>query len=116
MAIDEAALTGRANFTAEVRDEGDTTVVSLAGEIDLSSAGALREVLVLPEVLHAPAVRLDLTEVEFLGSVGIGLLVSACKRVRGSGGTFSVVCRHDETRRVLEISGLLDYLHVEEAN
>ena len=114
MAIDETALIGSARFTAEVRDEDGRTIVSLAGEIDISTAGTLREVLVLPEVLNAPNVRLDLTDVEFLGSPGIGLLVSACKRIRNSGGSFSVICQQSEARRVLEISGLLEYLNVED--
>ncbi len=115
MAIEEAALIEPADFTAEVRDEDAATVVSLTGELDLSTAGTLREVLVLPEVLNAPAVRVDLTQVDFLGSTGVGMLVSACKRIKASGGSFSVICAKSEVRQVLEISGLLDYLHVEGA-
>ena len=115
MAIEEAALIGPADFTAEVRDEDGTTVVSLRGELDLSTAGALREVLVLPEVVNAPAVRVDLTEVDFPGSTGVGVLVSACKRIKASGGTFSVICGQNASRCVLEVGGLLDYLHVEGA-
>ena len=115
MAIGETALTGPAEFTAEVRDEDGATVVALAGEIDLSSAGALREVLVLPEVLNAPTVRVDLSKVEFLGSMGIGLLVAARKRIKNSGGTFSLICGQGQPRRVLEIAGLFEYLEVEDA-
>jgi len=112
MAIQEDALMGPVEFTAEVRDEGGATLVVLAGEVDIASCGALREVLVLPEVLNAPIVRVDLTGVEFLGSPGIGLFVSACKRVRESGGAFSVVCGRDNCRRLLEVAGLIEYLQV----
>lgn len=115
MAIQDAAATGPADFTAEVRDEDGATVLSLAGELDLSTAGALREVLVLPEVLNAPVVRVDLTRVEFLGSLGISVLVSACKRVRDAGGMFSVICGEGMVRRVIEISGLVEYLGVGES-
>lgn len=112
MTIDEAALARPADFTAEVRDDDGATVLILSGEIDLSSAGALWEVFVLPEMLTAQAVRVDLTKVESLGSTGVGLIVSACKRIKDSGGTFSVICDRGEPRRVLEISGLLEYLSV----
>ena len=115
MAIQEGALAGPADFTAEVRDEGGATLVVLAGEIDIATCGALREVLVLPEVLNAPIVRIDLTGVEFLGSPGIGLLVSACKRVRESGGAFSVICDKDNNRRLLEVAGLIEYLQVQDS-
>ena len=113
MAIEEAALVEPADFTAEVHDEDGATVVTLSGELDLSTAGTLREVLVLPEVLSAPAVRVDLTKVDFLGSTGVGVLVTACKRVEASGGKFSVICHQNESRRILELAGLVDYLHVE---
>lgn len=113
MAIEEAVPTGPAEFTVEVRHENGATVVSLRGELDLSTAAELREVLVASEVLNAPAVRVDLTKVDFLGSTGVGVLVSACKRVKASGGTFSVISGQNEFGRILEIAGLLDYLHVE---
>jgi anti-sigma B factor antagonist len=115
MAIEEAGRTEPTDFTAEIRDEDGATVVLLAGELDISSAGALREVLVLPEVVNTSNVRVDLTKVEFLDSSCIGVLVSACKRIAASGGTLSVACGQGEPRRALEVSGLLEYLHVEDA-
>ena len=114
MAIDEAELAGTADFTARMREEDGIMVVSLAGEIDLSNAATLREVFVLPEVLTAPAVQVDLTRVEFMGSTGVGVLVSACKRKRHSGGAFSVVCPQNPVWRVLELLGLIEYLNVED--
>ena len=115
MAIEEAARTEPTDFTAEIRDEDGATVVLLAGQLDISSAGALREVLVLPEILSTSSVRVDLTKVEFLDSSGLGVFVSACKRITAAGGTFSVTCPQGEPRRALEVSGLLEYLHVEDA-
>ncbi len=114
MATRKSRPTGPADLCVQLRTEDGAVVVSIAGELDLSTAGALREVLVLPEVMDAPSVRLDLTEVAFLGSLGIGVLVSVCKRVKASGGMFSMSCRQ-ETKRVLEIAGLIDYLHVDGA-
>ncbi len=102
-------------FAAEVRSEADTSqVVVLTGEIDVATAGTLREVFLSPVVVGTHAVRVDLTGVTFLGSVGISVLVSECKRVRASGGTFSLICSQGLCRRVLEISGLIEYLQVED--
>ncbi len=102
-------------FAAEVRSEADTSqVVVLTGEIDVATAGELREVFLSPAVVDAQVLRVDLTGVTFLGSVGIGVLVSECKRVRASGGTFSLICGHGLCRRVLEIGGLIEYLQVED--
>lgn len=103
------------DFSAKVTRGGDgLVVVSLAGQFDLSTAEDLRESLVSSAVLGAPRVRVDLSEVTFLDSSGIGLLVSACKRVRSAGGTFSASCGDGPARRILEVAGLIEYLHVEE--
>lgn len=99
-------------FTVMVTKVEGSTIVELAGELDISTAGELRERLVESDVLEAPRVAIDLSDVTFMDSVGIGVLVSACKRIRTSGGTFSVYCREGTTRRLLEIEGLIDYLEV----
>jgi len=100
----------------QVRRGADGSMeVTLAGEFDLSTAADLRECLVRPEVIDAERIRVDLTRVSFLDSSIIGLLVAACKRVRNAGGSFSVDCGTGPARRVLEISGLIEYLQVEEA-
>jgi anti-sigma B factor antagonist len=52
----------------------------------------------------------DLTGVSFADSAGISSLVMACKRVRAENGTFSMTGCQNEVLRVLEISGLIDYL------
>jgi anti-sigma B factor antagonist len=116
MAIQENALTGPAQFVAEVRNEDNVTIVLLSGELDVSNAGALRECLVAREIIGSGNLRLDLRGVSFLDSSIIGILVSACKRVRSDGGVFSICCKPGPVRRALEITGLLGYLHVEAAS
>lgn len=113
MAIEETALTGATEISAAVRDESGATVISLAGEFDLSSAPELRECLVSSEVLEAKRVYVDLAKVTFLDSSTIGLLVAACKQVRSTGGAFSVNCSEGVALRFLQISGLVEYFDVE---
>jgi anti-sigma B factor antagonist len=114
MAIPER-LTDPADFSADVREQDGTVVVELSGELDLSTAEELRETLVCPTVLGASTVRVDLTQATFIDSSTIGLLVSACKRVRASGAAFSVSCGKSHTRRAIEIMGLLDFFAVDKA-
>ena len=114
MAIPER-LTEPAEFPADVCERDGAIVVELSGELDLSTAEELRETLVCPAVLGASTVRVDLTQATFIDSSTIGLLVSACKRVRASGASFSVSCGKSHTRRAIEITGLLDFFAVDEA-
>jgi anti-sigma B factor antagonist len=88
-------------------------LVKLAGELDLSTAPRLREVLVQTEVIDSLAVEIDLTAVEYLDSTSIGLLVVTCKRIRSAGGQFSLRCDEGIVYRVLEVTGLIDLLNVE---
>jgi anti-sigma B factor antagonist len=112
MAIDEAELAAPAVFSAEVRKLPGLTVMELSGELDVSTAGTLREALLLQELDDALDVEIDLRGLSFLGSTGVGVIVTACKRVRASGGTFSVSCDHSLARRVIEIAGLVDFLEL----
>lgn len=100
-------------FGFEVSKSEAVTLVELAGELDLSTAAQLRDCLTLPEVFDSPAVRVDLTNVTFLGSTGIGLLVTACKRARARGGSFSLTGSRGMAQRVIEVSGLVDYFEMQ---
>jgi anti-sigma B factor antagonist len=99
--------------TVVCQDSDGSVLVRLAGDFDLSTAGDLRDCLVSPEVLDAERVRIDLAGVTFLDSSSIGLLVSAGKAVRSTGGTFSVRCPGGIALRVLQISGLVHYFEVD---
>jgi anti-sigma B factor antagonist len=112
MAIDEAELAQPAEFTIEVRELPGLTVMELSGELDVSTAGALREALLMLELDGGLGIEIDLRRLSFLGSTGIGVIVAACKRVRASGGTFSVSCDHNLARRVIEVAGLVDFLEL----
>jgi anti-sigma B factor antagonist len=114
MALQKVNSLKRADLVPDVCVSEGVAVVTLAGDFDLSRADELREHLAHPEVLSARSVRVDLSRVSFLDSVIIGLIVSACKRMRAAGSSFSVVCALEGlARRVFEIDGLVEYLQVE---
>jgi anti-sigma B factor antagonist len=117
MVLPEENSSERADLVAGVCVSDGAVLVTLAGELDLSRAEELREQLAHPEVLSARAVRVDLSRVSFLDSVIIGVIVTACKRVRAEGSSFSVVCDPEGiARNVFEIDGLVEYLQVEGAS
>jgi anti-sigma B factor antagonist len=91
-------------------------VVAAAGELDFVGARYLRERLVEAVKDEPAVVRIDLSGVSFLDSAAVGLLVSTKKRVSNYGGSFSVTCGAlPQSRRVLEIMGLIEYLNVDSA-
>ncbi|MEU6827033.1 STAS domain-containing protein [Nocardia beijingensis] len=87
----------------EVRSADDTVVVSVHGEIDMASAPRLQSAL--DEALRdAPgAVVVDMTNVGFLGSAGLSVLLAASEAT-GSGGLR--VVPSDAARRPIEVTAL----------
>lgn len=90
----------------ESSTKGDWSVVAVRGEIDLHTAPQLRERLVALVEDGASRVVVDLTEVGFMDSSGLGVLVGLLKRVRESGGQLAVVCGEGTVLKVLSITGL----------
>ena len=87
-------------------DQGDHTVVSLGGEIDVYTAPFVRERL--DEAVHEGRTNLivDLTGVRFLDSTGLGVLVGRLKLTRSLGGSLRLVGTDDRVLKVFSITGL----------
>jgi anti-sigma B factor antagonist len=87
--------------------DGARTVVEVAGEIDAYSSPRLREVLakVSAEGLHLVAV--DMSQVTFMDSSGLGVLVGAVKRARAGQGAVCLFGCAEHVLRVLRITGLV---------
>jgi anti-sigma B factor antagonist len=87
-------------------------VVRLGGELDLYNAGAVRDALF--EACNGGPERLivDLSKVEFIDSTALGVLIEARSRLDEKGLILAAPAR--ETRRALEISGLVRYFSVHE--
>jgi anti-sigma B factor antagonist len=109
MTIERPAKVEEPGFSAAFRDDGGETVIELTGEIDIAAAPSLREFLVLALGSSEPRVHVDLSQVRFLDSSGVGQLVQCCKQARSRGGSFSVACGSSPVRRILEIEGLLEF-------
>ena len=107
---------GSVEFTVVVRDQRGVTSIELAGELDLSTSSSFREAMVALDLDGGLAVHMDLNRLTFLGSPGVGLIVSVCKRVRSSGGTFSVTCEEPGIRKTIEVAGLAEYLRLNEGS
>ena len=87
-------------------------IVKVKGELDAYLAPEVRERV--EEVLGSGAAWLlmDLTEVEYIDSVGLGIMVGAAKRANERGGDLSIACGRPSVVRVFEVSGTKDLLNL----
>jgi anti-sigma B factor antagonist len=92
----------------EQRD--NATVVHLGGELDLYNADVVRSAL--SEAIESGTRRIvvDLSDVEFVDSTALGVLLEARSKIGHDG--LLLAAPRDGTRRTLEVSGLDRHLAV----
>ena len=61
------------------------------------------------------SIVLDLSEVTFLDSTGLGVLITGLKRCRSAGGDLVLVTAQPNVLKVLEITGLNDVFKVHDS-
>ena len=79
------------------------TVLRLKGDLDSTTVALLRQAIVdtPPETLAV----IDMSEVPFLDSAGIGALIGGIRRLRERGGDVSVSSPRPAIKRVLHMTG-----------
>lgn len=87
-------------------EHDDRTVVHVGGEIDVYTAPTLRQRL--DERIQSGRHHLvvDLGDVTFMDSTGLGVLVGRLKLVRSYGGSLRLVCTNRRVLKVFAITGL----------
>ena len=94
------------DLSLSTRTEGDRTVVTVGGEIDVYTAPKLREQLI--DLVSSGKYHLivDMENVDFLDSTGLGVLVGGLKRVRAHDGSLDLVCTQERILKIFRITGL----------
>ncbi len=92
-------------LTIEVRHQQGCVIVSVAGEIDISTVTPLHERLFEMAASGAPLV-VDLEQVSFIDSVGLATLMGAAKRAAAHGGSLQVACMLPKIRQLVRLAGL----------
>jgi len=91
----------------EVRPVGDRWVVEARGDLDVASAAELRHTLHELVVEGRVHVVLDLRQVGFLDSSGLGVLVAAQRKLRAFRGSLVLVTDESTaTSQVVRVLGL----------
>src|SRR3954470_11452409 len=92
-------------FKVTSREESDGIVVALTGELDLAGAGALAEALREGREAGGP-LTIDLTELEFIDSSGLGALVRFHNAAQAAGFAYTLLAGPPQVHRAFMLSGL----------
>jgi len=93
--------------TALIRPEGDPVVVQLSGELDTYTVPEIRDAFDALSLGPGAVVVVDLSDVTFLDSSGLGAIFALHHRLAAVGGRLRLVCSGVTLR-------LVELLHIDQ--
>ena len=94
------------DLVLSTRQVDDLAIVSVGGEVDLETASQLGDHALDALLDVSPHVLLDLTDVTFMDSTGLKVLLSIQRRADLAGGSFAVAGASRSVRKILTLTGL----------
>jgi anti-sigma B factor antagonist len=88
-------------------DGGDTHVFRLRGSLDIATAPTVRAALMEAIDGGGHHCIVDLTQLEFLDSTGLGVLIGAHRRTVERDGSLRLIIKDGPISRLLNITGLI---------
>jgi anti-anti-sigma factor len=101
-------------FEIRRSDDADGVILWLSGELDLASAPQLKEAIHRVELNGRERLLLDLSELAFMDSTGLAVVVAARERADVSGSRLVLRRPMPQVERLLTLVGLRDQLAFEQ--
>lgn len=99
-------------MSLSINTSEDAARVLVEGEVDVSNADELRDAVDCALAHDAPEVAVDLSQVPYIDSTGIGVLVGAAHRAADAGKKLVVASPQKNVARVLGLLGVADDLNI----
>ena len=84
----------------------DRYVITVTGEVDLATSPDLDVAIIAAIESGTPSVAIDLTDVSFMDSSGLGVIVRGLKRCREADKDLDLVITNERVLKVFGITGL----------
>lgn len=92
-------------FSVAVADRDGHVVVTVAGDVDLATAARFRDASLAAVGIEPTTIVIDLSEVTFMDSTGLGVLVLLRRKARSRRSRLRLVSSR-ATAAILKVSGL----------
>lgn len=97
-------------FSAETRTTDDSTVIDLKGDIDRNAKDALEAAYGLAAP-NGPVI-LNFTQVDYINSTGIAVIVAILARARTDGRTLRACGLSPHYHEIFQITRLADFMNI----
>ncbi len=94
-------------------EEGDNLVVSIIGSIDMNNISYLKEYLGRAVNTDKKNLVIDMNEVTYIDSSGLGIFIVTLKKFQSRGGKFSLRNVSDQLKQIFVLTHLYDLFHFE---
>jgi anti-sigma B factor antagonist len=96
-----------ADLLVEIRLVNGSPVLDLSGEVDSYNAPKLRDKMISLIDDINPNIVINLSNVDYIDSTGLGTLVAGLKRATEKGGAIQIICPNEQIFKVFHITGLV---------
>lgn len=100
------------NLTVDVYEAEEKTVIKVVGEIDAYTSPKLNESIYPLSNEAGKNLLIDLTDVTYMDSTGLGVLVAAFKNKKATGGSFALTGLSNRLERLFIITGLSEIMEI----
>jgi len=94
------------SISANNNEESGVWEFRLAGEIDVSNAHLFKQQLEAAQAEKRQDITIDLSELDYIDSTGLGVIIGAYGSVKKEGLVVKVQNPKDNVKKLLNISGL----------
>lgn len=104
------------NLQIETEARETEAIVHLSGEIDAYTASQLREKLIPLTEKENQHIIIDLKNVNYMDSTGLGVFIGALKSCKKNQSTMVLTGATDRVKRLFTITGLDEVMKIEEGS
>jgi len=102
------------NLQVNLLEEDNVQIFKVIGEVDAFTAPILKERLASVQNIPGLQAELDLSEVAYIDSTGLGIFVGFYKVLKGNDGHVKITGVNKRLKRLFEITGLDGVLEIVE--
>lgn len=99
-------------MTVNSREEDGKIIIQIVGEVDLYNAPKVRDAINQFMDRNKLDIIVDLDEVDYIDSSGIGVLISSATDIKDLGGKLTIKCNSPNVKRVFELTRLVDFFDI----
>lgn len=101
------------NLQVQVKEEDLVQHFKVIGEVDAFTAPVLQEHLVAVQHIQDVQAIIDLSEVDYIDSTGLGIFIGFYKTLKPNGGYVKIIGVNERLQRLFSITGIDKIIDIE---